>query len=305
MKDKKKTTYILLGVLVVLVLIAYMMSDKGEKTTSYKKPVEQFFKIDSASVDKVELERNGKKITLVKSGIEWRLSEPVDYPVQSNFVQLLVSDLKNYKISSIVSTNLDNKNFYGFNDTGTIKITVYQNGASSGSFLIGKEAMGAAQSYIKNVDGNEIFLADNIVVNNFMRTLGDWRSKYIMSIPKPTVKAVEFISGKETFKVVKDSTGKYYIGKDTVNYTAWEGILNLLNDFNTQGFKDSVIGPDMKPSNTVKVDWNKSTEINFYPVASDTNKYILKVSDIHQLFEVDKGFANNLLKSRSDILPKK
>lgn len=305
MKDKKKTTYILAAIFLVLIIIAYLMADKGEKTTSYKKLDKQFFVIDSASVDKVELETAGKKTSLVKSGIEWRLYEPVDYAVTSNFVQQLISDLKNYKLESIVSTNAENKANFGFVDSSTIKISVYQNGTLAGTFLIGAAGKGASQTYIKKIDNDEIFLADGFLRNNFMKTNSDWRSKLIISIPKPMVKAVEFISDKESYKVGKDSTGKYFVGKDSVNSFTWDGILNLLNDFNTQGFKDTTLGTDIKPSNVIKVDWGKNTDFNFYSVPTDSNKYLLKVTDIKQIFEVDKGFLTVAIKSKKEILGQK
>jgi hypothetical protein len=135
--NSKKKTYILAGIFIVLILVVILISDRGEKTTSGKNIEKQFFAVDSLTVDKVELEKAGKKTTLVKAGYEWRLSEPVNYSVHPGFVQALISDLKNYKLDQIVSTNAENKVFYGFNDTNTIKVTVYQNGVSGGSMLIG------------------------------------------------------------------------------------------------------------------------------------------------------------------------
>jgi len=305
MKNKKKTTYILAGILLVLIIIFILISDWGQKTTSGRKLDDQFFAIDSASVDKVELEMSGKKTTLVKSGLGWKLTEPVDYPAQANFVPLLISDLKNYKLESIVSTNAENKAYYGFHDTATIKITVYQNGAPAGTFEIGQAGRGPSQTFIKKTDTDEIYLADGFLRNNFMKTSSEWRTKLIFSIPKPSVKSIEFISDKETFKVVRDSTGNFFVGKDSVSLTVWDGILNLLSDFNTQSFRDTTIGTDMKPVSIVKIDWGKNTEVNFYPAPADTNKYLLRVSDLKQIFEVDKGFSGNLLKSRKDILGQK
>ncbi len=298
----KKNTYILAGVLILLIFVVVLISERGEKTTSDKKIEQQFFSVDSAVVDKVELLKSGKKTTLVKAGAEWRLSEPVDYSTHPGFVQALISDLKNYKLESVVSRNADNKAFYGFNDTNTIKITVYQNGSSLGYFLIGESGKGPSQSFVKKEDADDIYLADGLLRNNFMKSSDEWRNKFIVSLPKGSVNSMEFISSKESFKVAKDSTGKYFIGKDSVNSTTFDGVLNLLTNLNTQTFLDSPLSPDLKPSNTVKIDGIKMTEINFYPADENSDNFYFKVSGINQVFKVDKNFAANLLKSKSDLL---
>jgi hypothetical protein len=301
--NSKKKTYILAGIFIVLILVVILISDRGEKTTSGKNIEKQFFTVDSVTVDKVELEKAGKKTILVKAGFEWRLSEPVNYSVHPGFVQSLISDLKNYKLDQIVSSNAENKVFYGFNDTNTIKVTVYHNGVSAGSMLIGNSGRGPSQSFVKKEGANDdIYLADGLLLNNFNKTSNEWRTKSIISIPKNLVNSIEYISAKESFKVVRDSTRKYFIEKDSVNSFQFDGIQNLLNDFNTQTFLDSVLSDDLKPSNSVKIDWGKITEIKFYPADEKSDYFFIRVSDIKQIFKADKNFTANLIKTKQDLL---
>jgi hypothetical protein len=302
---KNNKTYWLLGILIIFIVIAYFItSEHGEKSTTDQKFDKQFFQIDSSQVDKIELVQKGKKTTLVKSNFSWRLSEPVDYLAQLQFVGMLLSDLKNYKIDVRVSSNVESQNKYGFGDTNEVKLTVYQKGVMIGSMQIGNSALGPNQTYIKKTDDKDIFLAGGLLKNNFSRTDQQWRVLEIFALPKPQIKSVEYISDKEKFIVEKDtSNGKYFVGKDSVSSTIFEGILNLLANFNTQGFKDSTLGTDVKFSNIVKVDWGKKTEIDFYKVdTSADSKFYLKVSDNKQLFEVDKNFLTLILKSKKEIL---
>jgi hypothetical protein len=302
--EAKKKTYILAAVLLVLVVVVILISDRGTKTTTEKNFEKQFFKVDSALVDKIEFEHQGKKITIVKSGIEWLMTEPVNYPTQPGFIQNSISNLKNYQLASIVSKNADNKSLYGFNDSTTVKVTVYQGGAQLGSFLVGGAGRGASQSFLKKIDSDEIYLADDFLSNNFAKTVNDWRSKFIISITKGNVKSIEF-TGKDNFKAIRDTAnGKFFIGKDSVNAPIFEGVLNLLNNFNTQTFYDSALSPTLKPTSTVIIDWGKITEFKFYPVDEKVDNYYIKVSDINQIFKVERGFAENLIKSKADLLKK-
>lgn len=303
----RNTIYVLAAFFVVLIVIAYLITHEGgDRTSSYDIEGTQLFELDSALVDKIEIEQKGEKLTLIKGAIEWKISEPIDYNAYQQFVNLMLSDLKNYKLSSIVSSNPDKKAKYGFIDTNGIKVSVYQGNELMGSFLVGNVSAGASQTYIKNVEGDEIYLADGILRNNFVKnSLDEWRDKLIIAIPKGTVKSVEFITNEDDFKVVKDSTGKYYIGQDSVNSGVFDGILNLLQNFNTQRFRDTVISNDSKFDKTVRVDWGKITELNFLKAPDTLNvQYYIKVTDNNQIFEVDQNFVSNLIKTRKDLTGK-
>jgi hypothetical protein len=304
---KSNKTYYLLVIFVVLLLVAwYVTSDRGEKTSTDVKFEKQFFQIDSASVDKIELLWNGKKTTLVKPAAEWRLIEPVDYQANQQFAGMLLSDLKRYKVDSRVSSNIESHNKYGFGDTNEIRVTVFQKGASVGTILVGNLATGPNQTYIKKLDDKDVFLGDGILRNNFARTDQQWRILQMVSIPKETIKSIEFITEKENYIIEKDTLGKFFIGKDSVDNNICTGILNLLNDFNTQGFKDSTLGPDTKFSKIIKIKGFKNYEIDFYKVdTSENSKYYIKISDIKQLFEVDKNFLTVIFKTKKEMLGRK
>jgi|WetSurMetagenome_2_1015567.scaffolds.fasta_scaffold153274_2 hypothetical protein len=302
---KANKTYILAVVFIVLAVIAYYLTtDRGEKTATYKLE-KQLFAVDSASVDKLEIEQRGVKVILVKSGIEWRLTQPVDYSAYAQFISSALSDLKNYKLESKVSDNPNNKDRFGFNDTNSAKVTVYQGGNLLGTILIGNTAPGPGQSFIKKPESNEIFLANNFLRSNFVKEniLNDWRDKLIFSIPKGNIKSIEFISSSENYKIERDSAGFYRSGKDSINNNVAESVFNVLQNFNTIGFKDSTLSENVKFDNTVKINADKIYEVSFLKIGEGDNpKYILKVADKKQLFEVDANLLNTVFKKKKDML---
>jgi hypothetical protein len=301
---KSSKTYLLLTVLVVLAIITYFVtSDRGERTATYKID-KQLFSSDSALVDKIEIFQNGKSITIAKTGMDWRITQPIDYPVYAQFIVTMLSNLKNYKLESKVSDNPENKDKFGFNDTNTAKITVYQGGQMLGTFLVGNASVGASQTYIKKADANEIYLADGFLRNNFVKTnLDEWRDKLIIAFPKNNINSIEVITPTDNYKMVQDSTMKYHIGKDTVSNPVCEGVLNILQNFNTQGFKDTTVGNDIKFDYVMKIGSSKPYEIDFWKNGEGTNpKYLLKITDNKQIFEVDENFVKNLFKSKKEML---
>jgi hypothetical protein len=302
-----KNLYILAGVFVLLVVIAYLLTaERGQRTTTFKLD-EKILQIDSAAIDKLEIEKNGKKIVLQKTGGNWTITTPVSYPAVNQFVNNALSTLKNYKITSKVSSNPSNKDKFGFNDTNVTKLTVYQNGSSVGQMLIGNAGPGNAQSYIKTTEGNDILLADEFVWNYIVKNdLTEWRDKLIVSISKGMIKQIDFVSKDENYSAKYDTTGKFYIGKDTVSAASLDGVMNLLQNYSTQNFKDTVLADDRTPDYLVRVTANNVIEFKFYKY-SDTEavkKYLLKVSGNNQIFEIDENYVKQLYKTKKELLGK-
>jgi hypothetical protein len=301
---KSNKTYILLAVFIVLAVITYfVVGERGEKTTTYKLE-KQLFAVDSALTDKIEIEKNGKRIELSKSGMDWRITQPVDYSAYQQFIASMLSNLKNYKLESKVSDNPENKDKFGFNDTNVTKISVYQAGTLKGSFLIGNATNAPSQTYIKKLEGNEIFLADNFLRNNFVKgDMNEFRDKQITAIPRNSINSIEFVSETDNYTITRDTTGKYFSGKDSVSAGVSDGVFSILQNLNTQGFRDTIVGNDIKYDYIMKLQSNKPIEIDFWKVGEGTNpKYLLKITDNKQIFEVDENFVKSLFKSKKEML---
>lgn len=299
---KKNNLYILLGIFVVLVIVAYLLTT--EKAVTFKIQ-EKLFTVDSSKVDKLEIERNKQKIVIQKSAGAWVIASPVNYPAMNQFVNEALSSLKNYKISHIASDKPTSKEVYGFGDTSYTKITVYENGNTTGNFLVGNAGPGESQSYIKKVDGNEIYLADKLLWNNIVKLdLKDWRDKLIVTIPKGSIKSIEYITKDEKYVVRQDSLGKFYVGNDSVSVSVIDGITNALSNMNTQGFSDTTITEIEKPDYYFKVNWTNTTEFKFKKYFDGSNppsRYYMKVSGINMIFDVDENYIKMYIKSLKEL----
>ncbi len=305
---KKKNNIYTYGIILAVLLVAayFVMRDtSGEKKTL--KLEEKLFAVDSASIDKLELKRNGKSITLERKGSLWNVTSPVLYAANQQFVASAVSNLKSYKVSSIVSENPSNKGFYGFNDTNVTQLNIYQNGTLAGTILIGKASTGASQTYIKKADNDKIYLAEEFLYNNFVKfDFTEWRDKAVVSIPRGSVKTIDFMPENEKYTVTLDSTSRGYIGKDSVSTAAFDGVMNMLQNFNTQNFKDTTVSADSKAQYSLKVNWGKETEFKFIKYGDpEAKRFLMQVSGINQIFEVDDNFVKTFVKTRKEMLGQK
>lgn len=303
---EKNRLFLLAGILVVLVGVAYLLT-KSDQRSSTDEVVKKIYEFDSAAVDRIEITQDGKKIAMNNAGGKWQLIEPVKYNVNQDFVGSILSDLKNYEVLSVVSRNPENKKDFGLDDSSKVIVSVFQGGNLAGTFEVGKTPTAPNQTYIKTPDKDDIYLAKNFLRNNFVRpNLESWRDMRIVSIPASGVESVEYQSGGSTYKITKDSTGKYYIDGAPADSNVVAGVLNLLQDFNTQSFKDTVLGPGTQFTDVIKVNWaGNTTEFDFLKQGDSTNvNYLLKVTGNDQVFYFNQGLAANILKSKSDFIKK-
>ena len=302
-----KSTRNLLIVFVILVVVVYLFFSRKERITT-ENVEEKFFKADSAKIEKIEIIKPNETIVLEKTGVNWMVTKPVNYPADTTVLAQMLSSLQNYRIESIISSNPEKASNY-MDSLSNPQISVYQDGKQLGSFILGKQANGGSDSYVKKTpDAKEIYLATKLNGMNFTKPLRDYRNKQILSIQSFMINKITFKSDdslKYEFTMVKDTTGKWWIGQDSVSSNNAAGFINLLANFNTEDFKDSVITQFPPPVYTITISGNQNTVINLYKEKTEPVKYIMQVSGKNQLFECSASFATMFIKQRKDFIPEK
>ncbi len=300
----KSKTLIYLVILIALGLIAYFVTtDRGEKTASYKIGDTKFFEVDSAKVDRLEINTKDGNLVLVKTNNVWSIAEPFKYKTVSALVENAVSNLKNMKIESLVSSNPEKQESFGFKASEKAEITVFAEGKQVGKFLLGNPTA-SNSSYAKKIDSDNIYIVDNVDRFNFVKPkLDDWRDRVIVSIPKESIKSIEFKTGGENFVAARDESGVFRIGADSVG-KAFDGILNLFNKVEATDFKDTTLSAETAFTDIVKVDAGNVTEMRFLRIESTPVKYLLQIPGDNQIYEFEEGYVQNILKKKSELLGK-
>ena len=134
----------------------------------------------------------------------------------------------------------------------------------------------------------------------------------MFSIPTYSVNSITFKSTDSNnvdMTVSKAGENKWTIGSDSVSSSVMEGFLNILANFNTDDFKDTVMTTFPVPVYTITVNTSlgQPTVINLYkePVTDPNGvpSYITQVSGNNQLFKLFAALATQLMKKRSDFIP--
>lgn len=305
-----KNIKILLAVLAILTAIYFLFFRTGDKVSTEKIDA-KLFVADSSKIDKIEIVKNNETVVLEKVNNQWKLTKPVDYTADTTNVFLVLGNLKNFKLESVASENPAKFNSY-LDSVNNAVISTYQEGVLLGTFILGK-TQADDNSYIKKPEENRILLASNLTASLFTRPAKDFRNKFMFSVQPFSINSISFKStdsNKVDFTVTKDTANKWVINGDSVSSSAFEGFLNLLANFNTDDFIDTVITEFPVPLFTVTINAaGQPTVVNLYKeTLSDPNaapSYMTQVSGNKQLFRLFGALASQLMKKKSDFIPPK
>jgi hypothetical protein len=300
-----KSTRNLLIVFVILLAIVYIFF-KGKDKINTQSVQEKLFTADSSKIDKIEIAKTDGTITLEKVNGVWQVTKPVVYPADTNAITPILGNLQNFTIESITSTNPEKFNNY-LDTVNNTHVTVYQEGKKLGDFILGKYALSYMNSYIKKPDENRILLASNLNQSYFTKPLKDFRYKVIFSLPTLSLDKIEFRSTDSNhvnFDAVKDSTGRWFIGPDSIPHANIEGFLNMMANFTTEDFLDSTITQFPEPTYTINLFGGpQPVTISLYKMDVTPAEFMLKTNENTQLFKFSESMARNLMKKRSDFIP--
>jgi hypothetical protein len=290
----KRNTFILAGLFVLLLLIAFLVMQKpGEQSVNSASPG-LLLKVDSLSVDKIEIKTPASSLVLEKRGVEWFVAQPVNYKADQANVGQIIHQIKNLEIKNIVSSKPEKHSVFQVDQTGT-QVTVCEKGIEKASFILGKMAGSYSESYARRVNTNDVFIVEGASSYMFNRPVKDWRDKTILTVPKEGIKDIRYQYGDTTFNITLNDTA-WFAGKDKVQQSVMDGILSSLSNLQADDFIDSTVSPKV----TAMIAY-AGAQIRF-SFNKTMNKYYVQSSNVPQWFVMEQWKANQILKRKKEIL---
>ena len=239
----KRNTFILAGLFALLLIIAFLVLQKPGEQSANSASTGLMFKIDSLSVDKVEIKTPSSSLVLEKRGVDWFVAQPVNYKADQANVGQIIHQVKNLEIKNIVSSKPEKHSVFLVDKAGT-QVTVYEKGVEKASFILGKMAGSYSESYARKLNSDDVFIVEGASSYMFNRPVKDWRDKTILATPKESIKEVQYQYGDTTFNIAfRDSA--WYVGKDKALQSVVDGILSSLSSLQADDFNDSTIAPQV------------------------------------------------------------
>jgi hypothetical protein len=291
----KRSTLILLGLLVVLVAIAwYVMNRPGEQsaeTTAQNSLVD----VDSSVVDRISIVTQTETVTLERRGTEWQLTVPVAYRADQSAVTDMIHQAKQLTVKSVVSNRPEKQSIFRVDSTGTI-VRFFAAGNEVAGFVVGKMGASYRETYARKLSTNDVVLVDGAPGMSFSKMVKDWRDKSILTLNVALINNIVFQYGDTTFTLSRpDSVWK--IGTTNAKPEAVQALVNALAAFRADDFMDVM---EETPKSTTQI--TVGGEQVRFAFSKNAGKYFVQTSRSAQWFAVESWNAANVLKRKKEIL---
>lgn len=196
----KKSTIIILTILVVLTgLSIYIYKNKG-KTSTINKEASSFGFKDTASIDKIFLaDKDGKQVLLERKAQGWILDGK--FPVRPDVLELLLYTIHSVEVKSPVSKSGRNSVIKIMASKST-KVEVYSKGEKVKQYYVGHPTQDNTGTYmiLTNLETGENYEEpfithipgfDGFLSTRYLTDAIDWRDRLIINYRPPQIKQIK------------------------------------------------------------------------------------------------------------------
>lgn len=292
----KRTTWILIGAVVVLAVIAFFVLRQPGETSSTESSGNMLVSYDSAAVDKVEINTSGNSVVLEKQGNGWMLASPIRYRADQNVVTGAVGKGKSIEVKSVVSSNPEKQKVFQVDSAGTL-VQMYAGGNLLAAFRVGKPSQTYTETYVRKEGSNDVYLADGMFTYTFAHPSKDWRDKSIFKTDPDIIRSVTYRYGDTTFTLAnKDSLWRVN-GDSVKDQASVRGVINSLANLQADDFVDSTLASAPKQVALIEVE---GTQIRFCQ-GKGADTYLVQTSQSPQWYEIQGWRASQVLKRKKDL----
>ncbi len=211
----RKENIILGSVFGVLLVLAFVFEPIMDWKKNLGRPDNFFDKIKFEEVVKINLEKNGEKITLERQGNKWKIADTKDFYVRDK--DEIFSTYMEEAIESnfdLASNNKDRKSEFETGESGT-RVSLEDNDKVLIDFIVGKMTNDFASSYISLPDSSETYRVGANLAYAFNKDVNLWYDTMIFASGSESVNKIRFQYPNSEFSVEK----KDDIWKGTLPYS--------------------------------------------------------------------------------------
>jgi hypothetical protein len=290
-----KNTYILGGLLIVLIVLALLVLQKpGEQSSS--DAGKTVFKIDSSAIDKIELKTLASTITLEKRGAEWFVTQPITYKASQENVAQMLSQAKAMESNGIITNKPEKFAAFEVNSAGT-QVKLSAKGAEQAAFVLGKMGSTYLEMYARTLSSNDVLLVTGVFGFTFNRSLKEWRDKTIFKTTRESIHEIAYRYGDTTF-VLSFNNGEWFIGGAKAKKSAVGDIVGQLSDLRCSDFVDTAVTPVPK---TIAMISYANVQVQWV-FDKPSGKYFVQASNSPQRYIMESWQVNQVLKRKKELL---
>jgi hypothetical protein len=186
-------------IFIIVVLVFYIYSEKGEKT-HYEMP--DMAKIEADEISKLQIKKKDSEIVLVRDGGKWFVGTE-KFPADSSIVSGILKKVSGVSLTALASES-KNYSIYELDDDKRIDVEAYKSGDVVRKIGVGKTASSYRHTFVMIDSDYRVFHATGNLKSDFNKSLSDLRDKNVMSIEEE-ITGLMLNKGNEALTLVKTS----------------------------------------------------------------------------------------------------
>ncbi len=290
----KRPLLMLAGVLSALLVVAYLVTLKPGETSVSVTEGERLADIDSGAVMKIEVATPGDEVVLERRGGEWFLSSPLEDKADAAAVGTAIQRASGMIVKGIVSTKPEKHSLFEVDSAGT-RVTLTQEGKDPVTLIVGKGSTNFSETYVRRDGSDNVALVDGALTWVFSKPAKDWRSKFIVNIPRTSISSVTYAYGDTVFTLsMTDSL--WTIDGEPADQPAVATLLTPLSTLQCDDFLDAP--PVQRPSVTITY---AGMTVSFRHDAAEKKYYVTRTGD-DRSYVLQEWRANQILKRKKDLM---
>ena len=213
---KAKTTVILFGIFIILLLFVYLfegpLSERAQKKG--KGVIALFPDFEKDSATKIEVKNSTKKLSLERKEEGWLISDTDGFIADPNLVDNTLNTVKKFTRENIASNNPEKQEPFEVNQEKGVEVKVSDADQKMlAHFYIGKTGPSFFSTYLRKEGSNEVILVQGAVKPTFDKTIKNWRDKTILNFLPGTITHLTLKTLIDEIELQKDEEGKWQIAK--------------------------------------------------------------------------------------------
>ena len=309
---KTKQLLVLIGVFVVLGLLVLLLENPFGKSEEQKKVEEAgllFPFFNEANVAKIEIIApfGLTTTTLVKQNNQWLVESMDSYPADQTAVEELLDKVTEMKTIQRASSNPEKQSVFQVDSSGVEAKLTDAGGNLLAHLFAGKTTPEIFNSYVRAADSSDVYIVKGYLKATFDKGYRSWRDRKIFTFLKEDVTHLTIRSEEEEIELQIDAAGAWQMLKPIVSAadrTEVEAITELMSSLETDDFVESkplseygLDAPKMSIAATLKEGSARTLLIG----NEESGAYYVKHGDKAQIFELNKGNVDKLIKKSTDL----
>ena len=291
-----RTTWILAGILVLLVATTVWVLQRPGEQSSSPDAVGALVAFDSAAVDRIDILMPTAPVSIAREDDRWMLTAPLRAPADAGAVDATIGMTRALTSKTLVSSNPAKQHVFQLDSTAVL-LTLSSRGTAVASIRIGKPDPTYTGTYVRKDGSDEVYLVDGILSAIVARPVRDWRNKAIVRLRPEDIRTVRFHYGDTTFTLARTDSLWMVDGLPASEYTV-RGFLASLASLQCDEFIDTARTTVPPLVGMLDVD---GTQIGFHQRPGDTMVTVI-ASTSSQIYTLYGWRAEQVLKRKADLV---